>query len=567
MFPRKRLGVKQVLFRLLSVIGKNKRMNTGYEKAVEKEENMTESTKRAVIYCRVSTEDQAKEGVSLEAQESTLRKWVTHRGYSLNGVYVDDGYTGTNDKRPEFQALVRDAEAGKFDIVVVAKLDRLMRNTELLLKYVRIFTEQGIGFVPLDQPDLDTSTGNGEMVLTVLGMIARFESRRIGDRVRDVRQHLKTKGHLSAGKPLYGYAWDKEAKKFQINKEEAAIVMGVFDWYINQDMGVDRISHKLNEQGLFPRKRKNNKYGWSGAKISTMLKDKRYIGEDDHFKYPLIIEKPVFTKAQETLYLARRIRRSPGEHLLQGYVFYPICGRRAIISSNVFRCTGHNNAGCTMKSVREGWLQEQVVEALQTVMESPQMLRQAIQNRLYGLKEELNRLESIIEPQKRQIERVKSQMERIGDRYEVGELTKSEYTSKIQECKSTLQGLTSDTQEVDKAIQRRYQWQGEHLNTLQGMLDDITGKKAKIWGSFQLMSNEDIRQFMADFQIKVTPISETNIDIDGLIPVESIQVISSRARKPVRNTVHTEQRAVDTRHPPATYCRSITIHPEHALPA
>ena len=73
-------------------------------------------------------------------------------------------------------------------------------------------------------------------------------------------------------------------------------------------------------------------------------------------------------------------------------------------------------------------------------------------------------------------------------------LTKSKYTGKIQECRARLSELTSEKREVGKAIQCPCKWQGAYLNTLQGMLDDITSRKAKICGSLQLFTSKDIRR-------------------------------------------------------------------------
>jgi len=354
----------------------------------------------ALPYVFFVTDEQAREGVSLQAQEQTLREYAQRRGYALAGVYVDDGYSGTTIKRPGLQVLMRDAERDTFDTVIVTKLDRFMRNTRMLLEYVEKLNGLGIGFVPLDQPDLDTSTGNGEMVLTVLGMIARFESRRTGDRVRDVRQHLKSKGHHNGGRPSYGYQWNKDTKKYDIVKEEVAIILRIFDYYTNQNMGTLAVASQLNQERFKPKPRRNNKHGWSDGRIYRILTNEQYISKDDNYDYPAIIEESLFAKTQEKLRLAKKIQRNPVGYLLQGYVFCPICGTRLNIISTrnraYFICRGNNKQGCCAKSIRESWLEEQVLGSLQKLTNSPDMLRQCIEARLDGIKDELVRLESIV---------------------------------------------------------------------------------------------------------------------------------------------------------------------------
>jgi len=113
-------------------------------------------------------------------------------------------------------------------------------------------------------------------------------------------------------------------------------------------------------------------------------------------------------------------------------------------------------------------------------------------------------------------------MSRIGDRYESGELTKSEYNVRIQECQRELKALNTSRQEVDIAIQREYEWQSESLKTMQSMLDNIDGTTAKVWASFQLFTSDDIRQFLSDFQIQVIVLID-HVEIKGLIPKDEVR--------------------------------------------
>lgn len=178
---------------------------------------------RAALYARVSTEEQAKEGVSLEAQLAALKAWSNLKGFEVVGKYVDDGYTGREDRRPELQHLMLDAKERRFDVVLVAKLDRFMRSVKLLHQYLDDLTRYGVAFIPLDYPELDTSTSVGKLMLSVLGAVAQFESDRIGERVREARHSLIESGRWPAGRPLYGYSWNKEAKRFEVTEYEAKV--------------------------------------------------------------------------------------------------------------------------------------------------------------------------------------------------------------------------------------------------------------------------------------------------------------------------------------------------------
>lgn len=143
---------------------------------------------KVALYTRVSTEDQAREGFSLEVQQTYLLQYAKNFGWevfcSMSGrdVYMDDGYSGGNMDRPAMQRLLFDARSKRFDMVLVYKQDRLSRKLKDLLAILEEFESLGIGYKSATEP-FDTTTSAGKLMFQQLGSFAEFERNRIAERV------------------------------------------------------------------------------------------------------------------------------------------------------------------------------------------------------------------------------------------------------------------------------------------------------------------------------------------------------------------------------------------------
>ena len=204
---------------------------------------------RCALYARVSTEEQAKEGMSIEAQVAALTTWAKVKGWQISGEYIDAGYTGGDDKRPELQRLMLDARRGAFQVVAVVKIDRFMRSLRLLKNYLHNLEGLGISFVAIHE-GIDTSQGGtGRLLLNILASFAEFERERIGERVRDTRGKLIEAGRWPAGRVIYGYRWNTESHKFEVIEKEAEVIRLIFDLYVNHNIGMVQITERLNQEG------------------------------------------------------------------------------------------------------------------------------------------------------------------------------------------------------------------------------------------------------------------------------------------------------------------------------
>ena len=255
-------------------------------------------TFRVAIYTRVSTEDQAKEGFSLDAQLDKLRAYCKARGWEIAGEYVDDGYSGRNTKRPAYQRMMQ--EMDKWDGLLVIKMDRIHRNSKNFMIMMEQLRENNKEFISMTE-SLDTSTAMGRFVMDIIQRIAQLESEQIGERVYvGMEQKAKTNGGILGFNIPYGY--DYVDGKLVINKDEAEIVKKIYQWYL-EGHSMGEIAETLIKQGV-PTKKQGF---WAKKTISTILKNPLYCGYLKWEKYinkgehEPVIDVETFNKVQEII--------------------------------------------------------------------------------------------------------------------------------------------------------------------------------------------------------------------------------------------------------------------------
>ena len=156
----------------------------------------------AVGYARVSREEQAREGVSLDAQRTRIQAYAAAKGLSLAEIYSDDGISGKDLERPALEALLTRCAAGRAKHVIVWKLDRLTRNTRHLLNLVEdLFLARQIELHSVSE-SLDTATPHGRFVLTLFGGLAQMERELIAERTREALAWKRNNGMPTSHPPL-----------------------------------------------------------------------------------------------------------------------------------------------------------------------------------------------------------------------------------------------------------------------------------------------------------------------------------------------------------------------------
>jgi DNA invertase Pin-like site-specific DNA recombinase len=157
---------------------------------------------RAIGYCRISTEEQSQQGVSLSNQAQKIQAYCTAKDWEITAVIRDEGYSGKDLNRPGIQEIIKGCRKRAFDVVVTLKLDRLTRSVKDLGYLVEdVFNKNAVAFSSL-QDNFDTSTANGRMVMNILATLAQWEGDIISERTRDSMQFMKNSLKLVGAVPF-----------------------------------------------------------------------------------------------------------------------------------------------------------------------------------------------------------------------------------------------------------------------------------------------------------------------------------------------------------------------------
>jgi DNA invertase Pin-like site-specific DNA recombinase len=161
----------------------------------------------AIGYIRVSTDGQAREGVSLDAQRERIEAYAKAKGLELVDVLMDEGLSGRTIDRPALQLLLKRCRTGAIGHVIVWKLDRLTRRTRHLLKLVEdVFLTRQIELHSVSE-SLDTSSPHGRFVLTLFGGLAQMERELISERTRGALAYKRKQGQPTSHAPLGFRSW------------------------------------------------------------------------------------------------------------------------------------------------------------------------------------------------------------------------------------------------------------------------------------------------------------------------------------------------------------------------
>jgi DNA invertase Pin-like site-specific DNA recombinase len=227
---------------------------------------------RVAYYARVSSEkDEQLHSLDnqIDYYEGLIRRTTC---WTFGGSYVDEGITGTSALRREaFLQMIRDGEAGKFDLVITKEISRFARNTLDSIAYTRQLFAAGVG-VYFENDNINTLSSDGELRLTILSSIAQDEVRKLSQRVRYGFRVSQDKGVVLGNNAIWGYT--KEKGTLKPCPEEAAVVQTIFDLYAHTDLGLRKISAQLAEEGVVNRNGKPFSY----STLRSILSNPKYKG-------------------------------------------------------------------------------------------------------------------------------------------------------------------------------------------------------------------------------------------------------------------------------------------------
>ncbi len=230
---------------------------------------------RAAVYARVSTDEQAQEGYSLDAQKENLINYSIAQGWTVSKVYVDDGYTGRNTKRPGYAKMLEEQDL--WDVLLVLKMDRIHRNSRNFMEMMDELEKNGKMFVSSSEA-LDTTNALGRFVVDMIQRIAQLESEQIGERTyMGMREKAENLEGSDTGKRTMGFnppfGYDIVDGGLSPVDGELEVVRNIFDCYRN-GMTIDGICTELNKRDILTR-RENL---WNVYNLRNILHNPVYAG-------------------------------------------------------------------------------------------------------------------------------------------------------------------------------------------------------------------------------------------------------------------------------------------------
>ncbi|MGD9506979.1 MAG: recombinase family protein [Geminicoccaceae bacterium] len=346
---------------------------------------------RCAVYTRKSSEEGLEmEFNSLDAQRESCEAYVASQkaeGWLLvPDRYDDGGFSGGTLERPALKRLLADIEAGRVDVIVVYKIDRLSRSLMDFARLVEVFDRKGVTFVSVTQ-SFNTTTSMGRLTLNVLLSFAQFEREVIGERIRDKFAASRKKGMWMGGYVPLGYR--VENRKLVIDETEAAMVRGIFERFLTCGSATVLV-RDLRTEGVVNRRGKPVDKGG----LYKLLNNRIYVGDAVHkgTAYPgehePIVSRSLWDKVHAILAESPRTRaantRAQTPALLKGLIFGPTgCamspthtrrgGRlyRYYVSQAVLK---YGPEACPVRRVPAGEIEAAVVAQVRRLLVEPEIV-------------------------------------------------------------------------------------------------------------------------------------------------------------------------------------------------
>lgn len=393
--------------------------------------------KRVFLYVRVSTEEQALYGLSIEAQTAVLQEWAKTNGHQVVGVYTDAGISARKpaSKRPELQRLLDDVRSGKGDMVVFTKLDRWFRNISQYYKVQEILEENHVDWKTV-QEDYDTATASGRLKVNIMLSVAQDEADRTSERIKAVNELKRQKREPLTGDCPTGYKL--EGKKFIKDPEKEEAVTIFFQKYLESGSVSDAMKCAF-EKGI------RIYYQLAHKMLSSPCYYGHYYDVDG--MTPPYITKEEFDKIQS---MRRRIVRKTTKnrvYIFSGLISCGECGRRmgGRVNTNqasfFYNCTSHymRISGCTNNTN----MLERKIETylLDSIDEKMRQIKIAAEN-IHPLKKE--------QSYKSEINSLKAKCERMKNLYIDGLVSREECNEKCSEYNQKIESIQNMIKKSDK---------------------------------------------------------------------------------------------------------------------
>ena len=445
---------------------------------------MDKTVKRAALYIRVSTDEQAKHGFSPPEQKADLTAYAQGKGYIIADIYADEGNTARKSlsNRKELQRLLADVKAGRIDIIIMKCLDRWFRNVRDYYNVQDILDAHGCLW-ECTQEEYNTTTTNGRLMLNLKLSIAQNESDQTSDRIKYVFEGKKARHEVLTGNLPYGYK--VENKHYAIDPPKAAHIKDLFEYYATYQNMQKALDYMRGKYGMTLRH----------ISIRRILANNAYIG----IRYgiegycPAIINRGLFDRVQKILSKRRGKAVKGGRvFLFAGLIHCPECGR--VLAGNRGHVINPDTGEYTFKIYRCSYHYiEHICNCTRSISENPleRYMLHDIQNliRDYVIEMEI-KAKSAPNPMQK-VTAIKQKLERLKDLYVDGCIDRAAYSKDFErynkELSSAMKAAAGKTRE-------------RHNELLPLLNTDIVGMYSKL-------TKENRQAFWRSIISSITPTS------------------------------------------------------------
>lgn len=417
---------------------------------------------RVALYIRVSTEEQAVHGLSIEAQTEALDAWSKANGHIIVDHYVDAGISARKKamKRPGLQRLLDDIRAGKIDLVVFTKLDRWFRNIAEYYKVQEILEKYNVNWKTIHE-DYDTLTAAGRLKINIMLSVAQDEADRTSERIKAVFYSKKQRKEPVSGKVPYGYLI--EDKRVIIDDKAAPAVRAFFQEYL--------ASHFVSAAIVAAEQTNGEEMSYYRAK--TILRSPAYYGEINGVADMCepYISKQQFNEIAKIRYSRVRTATQNRIYLFSGILFCGDCGRRMCARTYrkraAYNCQFHYQGGNCTNKVNIGerdieqFLIENVDQALNSLAETVQAKKEQAKKPttdITTIKRKLNRLKDLYVNEIIDLDAYKKDYEKFQSEICEAEKLQPEKTPDISKIKSCFPSEWKNMYNTLTTIQKRKFW-------------------------------------------------------------------------------------------------------------
>ena len=427
------------------------------------------------IYARYSSHSQTE--ASIEGQLKVCHEYAERNNLKIVHEYIDRALSGTSDKRPEFQQMIKDSDHKMFDYVLVYQLDRFARDRYDSATYKHKLKKNGVRVISAKENI--SNDASGVLMESVLEGMAEYYSVELAQKIKRGMNLNAQKCKFNGGLMPYGYK-KGENNDYVIDKEEAKIVKRIFDSFIERK-STSEIAKELNELGL----KTATGFSWNTNSILKILANEKYIG---NYRYkeifikngiPSIIDNETFSLAQEILKTRKKRHHSKenffdANYPLTGKIFCAECGHHIIGDSckngkgviyRYYTCMNRKKgANCRLPSIRKNEIEEAIAEILRPLLsdtfiekivdealkefnenhKSEQLINQ-LENELSTIKDNINKYTDLL-IQTRNIDVIMDKIDELKNREK--EISKNLYEEKSKEIKVDRQALINKVKKI-----------------------------------------------------------------------------------------------------------------------